>query len=79
MLDAVVPVEKTLLTCTGINAPVLIPIKVTSSPPTVKTLILPAVPTYNHHPKFLPVAVETEGISTVSLGVTAAALYACNF
>ena len=54
MFEADVPVAHTLATCTGKNAPVLIPIKVTSSPATVVTFKFPAVPIYNTAPSCSP-------------------------
>ena len=44
ILEADVPVAHTFLTCTGKNAPVLMPWNVTSSPATVVTFKFPAVP-----------------------------------
>jgi len=81
MSSTSVPVEKTLITCTGINDPATIPVNVTSSPPAVLTFrLVPevVVPTYNTH-GHSPVPPPTYGMSVVSLGVTAAALPACNF
>ena len=53
MLEAEVPVELTLSTCTGTKAPVLTPEKVIWSPPAVTTFIFPAVPQYNTHPSLV--------------------------
>ena len=78
MLVAVVPVAYTRVTCTGIKEPASTPVNVTSSPPMVSTLKLPAPPTYNTQPLLL-VPPDTDGISTVFDGVTAAARPACNF
>lgn len=72
MLVAVVPVEYTRFTCTGIKDPPSTPVNVIVSPPTVSTVKLPAPPTYNTHPLLL-VPPDTDGMSTVFDGVTAAA------
>ena len=58
------------------KVPEFIPLKVTSSPPAVLTFTFPAPPTNNTAPLFFPApgSVDILGISTVSLGVTAAAL-----
>ena len=54
MLSALVPVAKTLVTLTGKKAPVFTPWNVTSSPATVVTFKLPAVPIYKTAPSWSP-------------------------
>ena len=72
MLVAVVPVEYTRFTWTGIKEPAGTATNVTASPPTVSTFKSPAPPTYNTQPLLL-VPPDTDGMSTVFDGVTAAA------
>ena len=74
---ALVPVEYTLVTCTGKNVPPFTPTKVTVSPPTVSTVKSPYPPIYSTHPLLVPPV--TDGMSVVFDGVTAAARPACNF
>jgi hypothetical protein len=68
----------TLITWIGRTTPAGTALNVTSSPPAVKTLIIPPDPEYSTH-GHVSVGYPTYGMFTVSLVVTAAALLCCNF